>query len=100
MDGEGQRALQIPELVELICSQIVPKLSPARQSLSWSTGKTGNRDLAALARTSRIFQEPALNALWRSQSTFANVLRCMPGDLWATPIVDGLLDSLVGSGQS
>ncbi|KAJ7144090.1 hypothetical protein C8R44DRAFT_725078 [Mycena epipterygia] len=66
------QALQIPELVELICYQTQDGLGPAGT-------------LAALARTSRVFQEPALNALWCDQTTFAHILRCMPRDLWNHP---------------
>ncbi|KAJ7860915.1 hypothetical protein B0H13DRAFT_1726432 [Mycena leptocephala] len=44
------------------------------------------RDLAALARTAKLFREPALNALWAYQTTFAYVLRCFPSDLWNMPV--------------
>ncbi|KAJ7141668.1 hypothetical protein C8R43DRAFT_1109381 [Mycena crocata] len=66
-----ERVLQIPELVDAICSHI--------------SQYRGN-DLTALARTSKIFCHPALNALWHEQTTFANILRCMPDDLWDQPI--------------
>ena len=42
-------------------------------------------DLAALARTCRIFKEPALDALWRSQYTLNNILRTLPSDAWNEP---------------
>ncbi|KAJ7697239.1 hypothetical protein B0H17DRAFT_1052430 [Mycena rosella] len=64
----------------MVCSHILPD-EPQSDS--------GARDLAALARTSRALQEPALNALWRSQETFAHILRCMPSDLWNIPVVSG-----------
>ncbi|KAJ7692890.1 hypothetical protein B0H17DRAFT_1060924 [Mycena rosella] len=73
-------ALHIPEMVELVCSHVCPQ-DPDRP---WP-GSVRRRDLSALARTSKIFQEPALNALWAIQLTFANVLRCMPDDLWNRP---------------
>ncbi|KAJ7495280.1 hypothetical protein FB451DRAFT_959524, partial [Mycena latifolia] len=58
----------IPELVDIICYLMYPE---------------DRRGLAVLARTSKAFQDVALHVqLWRSQSTFANILRCMPDDLW------------------
>ncbi|KAJ7208498.1 hypothetical protein GGX14DRAFT_633250 [Mycena pura] len=72
------RALQIAEIVDLICSQI------ALQSLH--PGPSG--DLAALARTSKVFLDPALNGLWRYQDTFLPILQCMPDDLWGGPVVN------------
>ncbi|KAJ6532301.1 hypothetical protein DFH09DRAFT_993759 [Mycena vulgaris] len=59
-------ALSILEIVELICQQASDR----------------GRDLSVLARTSIIFQNPALNVLWAEQSTILNLLRCMPNDLW------------------
>ncbi|KAJ7144111.1 hypothetical protein C8R44DRAFT_142849 [Mycena epipterygia] len=73
------QALQISELVEKICSQISPE-EPGDSSDS------GSRELAALARTSKIFQNDALNVLWKYQRTFAHIFRCMPGDLWNDPV--------------
>ncbi|KAF7973486.1 hypothetical protein HWV62_15100 [Athelia sp. TMB] len=40
--------------------------------------------LAKLARTCRVFSEPALDALWRVQGSLLPVLRTMPTDLWQT----------------
>ncbi|KAJ7610610.1 hypothetical protein DFH06DRAFT_1374261 [Mycena polygramma] len=37
---------------------------------------------AALARTCRTFQNPALNALWSVQRSLAPALSCFPDDLW------------------
>ncbi|KAF7356912.1 hypothetical protein MVEN_01027000 [Mycena venus] len=62
------RALQIVEVVEMVCAQV--------------THFRASRDLACLARTSTIFLDPALNVLWRHQDTIVNILRCMPEDLW------------------
>ncbi|KAJ7867436.1 hypothetical protein B0H13DRAFT_1897581 [Mycena leptocephala] len=41
-----------------------------------------SKDLAALARTCKTFQNPALNALWRFQYHLFPALRCFPEDLW------------------
>ncbi|KAJ7060512.1 hypothetical protein C8F01DRAFT_1370119 [Mycena amicta] len=38
--------------------------------------------LACLARTCRIFMDPALDALWSRQTTLNNILKCLPLDCW------------------
>ncbi|KAJ7495451.1 hypothetical protein FB451DRAFT_1478249 [Mycena latifolia] len=72
------RALQSPETVEMICSKLTPL----------------ETNLVSLMRTARIFQEPALNALWSRQTTFAHILRCMPADLWNRPVIVGSVNCL------
>ncbi|KAJ6545450.1 hypothetical protein B0H19DRAFT_1380084 [Mycena capillaripes] len=68
-------ALGIPDLVDLVVSELHPL---------WEA-----RALAALACTSKIFHEAALDALWRYQNSgIMNLIRCMPGDLWES-IEDG-----------
>ncbi|KAJ6523265.1 hypothetical protein DFH09DRAFT_937984, partial [Mycena vulgaris] len=37
--------------------------------------------LAALARTCQIFQNPALDLLWRQQDTLLNFVNCFPDGL-------------------
>ncbi|KAJ7166210.1 hypothetical protein C8R46DRAFT_1276087 [Mycena filopes] len=64
------RALHILEVVEMVCAQI-----PLRQDQS-------SPELARLARTSQLFLDPALNALWRHQRTLVNLLKVMPLGLW------------------
>ncbi|KAJ7918809.1 hypothetical protein B0H13DRAFT_2321119 [Mycena leptocephala] len=66
-------ALQVVELVEIICAQVAEARPPHASE---------SRSLARLARTCTIFLNPALNVLWRHQGTILNVLRCMPSDLW------------------
>ncbi|KAF7356909.1 hypothetical protein MVEN_01026700 [Mycena venus] len=61
-------ALQIVEVVEMVCAQVGHRKAPC--------------DLARLARTSTLFLNPALNVLWRHQGTLVHLLRCMPEDLW------------------
>ncbi|KAJ7504688.1 hypothetical protein B0H11DRAFT_2273266 [Mycena galericulata] len=65
------RTLKIPELVDIIISELGPE-----------TSRTSARALAALACTCTTFHEQALDALWKSQNTAMNLLRCMPADLW------------------
>ncbi|KAJ6521179.1 hypothetical protein DFH09DRAFT_1331373 [Mycena vulgaris] len=79
-------ALGILEVAETVCLQICPD--------DWEATGSVTRDLAALARTSKVFQEPALNALWKSQRTFAHILSCIPNDLWNIPMASGGVDRL------
>ncbi|CAK5270822.1 unnamed protein product [Mycena citricolor] len=66
------RCLALPEIASQICENLRTFLSGFPDRLA----------LSVLARTSRaIFLEPALDALWRQQSTLVNLLRCMPKDL-------------------
>jgi hypothetical protein len=50
----------------------------------------GSQNLCSLALVCRIFSEPALDHLWMQQTTLANILLCMAGDLW----------EVVGSGRT
>ncbi|KAJ6568030.1 hypothetical protein DFH09DRAFT_1155644 [Mycena vulgaris] len=63
------RCLQIFEVLEIICSQLI-SLPP------------GKRSLAALARTCKQLGGPALDCLWREQDTLGNILSCMPSSLF------------------
>ncbi|KAJ7263831.1 hypothetical protein C8J57DRAFT_1470606 [Mycena rebaudengoi] len=72
-------ALQIAEIVELICNE--------------SADFDGDRDLktlGALARTATTFTHSALNGLWERQNGLINILECLPADLW--DVGRGLLD--------
>ncbi|KAF8059509.1 hypothetical protein FPV67DRAFT_449991 [Lyophyllum atratum] len=54
--------------------------------------------LASLARTSSIFTEAALDALWREQPSLAYLIQVMPDDLW-TITKEPELPSGVGDGE-
>jgi hypothetical protein len=67
--------LSIPEILAIICNEL---------ALNDGLDGVENRDLAslaALARTSHIFSELALNALWRHLQNLIPLLLCMPSDL-------------------
>ena len=67
--------LSIPEIVAIICNELAPNDeldSVKNQDLT---------SLAALARTSHIFSELALNALWCGLPNLIPLLLCMPSDL-------------------
>lgn len=71
--GTTHRCLLIPEILSLVCAAV--SLDDVASSRRLET-------LAALARTSRLFQEPALDCLWSELSTIAPLVKCMPSDLW------------------
>ncbi|KAJ7457000.1 hypothetical protein FB451DRAFT_1510406 [Mycena latifolia] len=66
-------ALQILELVEMICGNL---LQPDSEK------STRFPDLNAVARTCKFFLGPALSLMWRKQYTLINLFKCMPADLW------------------
>ncbi|KAJ6495904.1 hypothetical protein DFH09DRAFT_1002248 [Mycena vulgaris] len=72
------RCLAIPEITELILSQLDDGYSFSRNPRR----DLAKRDLAALARTSKGFQGPALDILWRKQDRLTNILKCLPPNLW------------------
>ncbi|KAJ6545448.1 hypothetical protein B0H19DRAFT_1380082 [Mycena capillaripes] len=62
-------ALQVAEIVDWVVSELDPV---------WEA-----KEVAALACTSKIFHETALDALWKDQNSgIMNLIRCMPDDLW------------------
>lgn len=62
-------ALQIYDIIECICQHLAT---------------TNSLDaLAKLARTSSIFLDPALNALWHTIPSLEPLVRCLPDDAWA-----------------
>ncbi|KAJ7789930.1 hypothetical protein B0H14DRAFT_2941984 [Mycena olivaceomarginata] len=66
------RCLNIADIVGEICSQV--ECFPV---------KYADATLSALARTSSVFHNPALDLLWHSQDTLENFFRCLPPDLVA-----------------
>jgi hypothetical protein len=75
--------LSIPEILAVICTEVVPDVdldSRENQDLA---------SLAALAGTSHVFSESALNALWSGLADIVPLLRCMPSDLWEERKVAG-----------
>ncbi|KAF7369251.1 F-box domain-containing protein [Mycena venus] len=80
------RSFRIPEILDLIFVQLQnrhPDLHyfgpESRDQLNQSLGR---RDFAALARTCKSFQGPALDFLWREQETLTNLLKTLPSHLW------------------
>ncbi|KAJ7607638.1 hypothetical protein DFH06DRAFT_1066622 [Mycena polygramma] len=78
--------LRVAEIVAIICFHLDPRVSQnARLGVSTSSGPL--RNLTVLARTSKTFQEPALDLLWRRSGLVELLTGCMPSDLWAMDIV-------------
>ncbi|KAJ6571261.1 hypothetical protein B0H19DRAFT_1129583 [Mycena capillaripes] len=69
-------ALAIPEILDLIISEVDPLAGM----------RPGSKALAALAGTSTIFRDMALDALWQHQTNILNLIRCMPSELWVESV--------------
>ncbi|KAJ6544240.1 hypothetical protein B0H19DRAFT_1267531 [Mycena capillaripes] len=67
------RALQISEIVRMICEEAHTGLRPLYHP---------QKTLVSLARTSRIFSEPALDVLWHELMSLVPLVKCMPDTLW------------------
>ncbi|KAJ7983095.1 hypothetical protein DFH06DRAFT_1123111 [Mycena polygramma] len=70
-DSACSRAMQIAEIVRMVCDQA--------NTAFWSSPQT---TLVSLARTSKIFRDPALDALWYEQRSLVPLVKCMPDTLW------------------
>jgi hypothetical protein len=81
---QQHRALTIPEIIGLICEHLEVLAEPHHEG---SGTRRNLEDLAALARTCRDFENPALDILWREQNTLANTLKCLPSNLWEETLV-------------
>ncbi|KAF8173820.1 hypothetical protein K438DRAFT_1980693 [Mycena galopus ATCC 62051] len=66
-----RRALEIPEIVRVICGE-------ADESSSFEPQTT----LVTLARTSKIFTDAALDVVWYEQRSLVPLVKCMPETLW------------------
>ncbi|KAJ6537756.1 hypothetical protein B0H19DRAFT_1078885 [Mycena capillaripes] len=69
------QTLHMPEIQDKIFAHLDPGdfIGPTRPAL---------KSLAALARTCKSFQRPALDALWRLQTDLLPAFQCFPDDVW------------------
>ncbi|KAJ6541062.1 hypothetical protein DFH09DRAFT_1322913 [Mycena vulgaris] len=81
------RALHVPEIVAMICREIIPSNESGLWRSGWSSSDT-LATLATTARTCKTFGGPALDLLWMNQLTLKSLLNCMPEDVWAEPDSD------------
>ncbi|KAJ7476963.1 hypothetical protein B0H11DRAFT_1726973 [Mycena galericulata] len=65
------RALQITEIVNMICEEADPNSIYFPHDV-----------LPSLARVSKIFSGPALDLIWREQTSLAPLIKCMPETVW------------------
>jgi hypothetical protein len=65
-----QTSLQIREIRDMVAGQLDP------------THISGSAALAALSRTCKAFNDPALDVLWETQDTILNLMTCFPWDLF------------------
>ncbi|KAJ7159024.1 hypothetical protein C8R43DRAFT_994750 [Mycena crocata] len=81
--AEMHRVWGIPEIVGLVLAELNPTLD------------NGAGDFAALARTSTIFHNTALDALWSHLDSIRHLFRCMPADLWERVSTGQPFDSIL-----
>src|SRR5690606_3959161 len=87
-EQQTPRAIAIPEIADLILEQLVMESEAWKQ---WPLSKFYRNTLAKLARTCKIFHEPAIKRLWR----------CIPGidpifDIFPKEAVRGSGNARVG----
>ncbi|KAF8156202.1 hypothetical protein K438DRAFT_2026370 [Mycena galopus ATCC 62051] len=72
------RCLEILDVLGVILGELRPAGTP--WNLHYDSLGCKYRDLASLARTCRMFRDPALDILWKAQ-ILGNVFRCFPPEL-------------------
>lgn len=50
--------------------------------------ESGPKSMVALACTCRIFQDTALDILWRNIPSFVPLIRCLPTDAWGLRVIE------------
>lgn len=69
LSTEMHRCLAVPELLNLIFKEV-------------HTSAKGGVTVAALARTSKCFQDAALDTLWEKQTSLVPLVKCFPQEIW------------------
>ncbi|KAK6978063.1 hypothetical protein R3P38DRAFT_3120613 [Favolaschia claudopus] len=79
------RCLAVPEILEIICGEVVEPVSSASTGNVNGSMPTSTQlsTCAALARTCRIFSHAALRSLWNRQNSFDPFLALLPADLFS-----------------
>lgn len=75
-----QHCLGVEEILRIIFGHV---LGEDRRPLR----DTGKCTVARLARTTRAFESPSLDVLWRTQTSLYPLLKLMPPDLWRVEAV-------------
>ncbi|EGO04127.1 hypothetical protein SERLA73DRAFT_69903 [Serpula lacrymans var. lacrymans S7.3] len=73
------KCLLVPDILSIIFKHILPEDPDSAEALEddWQ------RSLAVLARTCRLFSDPALDVLWADLHDVEPILRCLPEDIWS-----------------
>ncbi|KIK21397.1 hypothetical protein PISMIDRAFT_681317 [Pisolithus microcarpus 441] len=71
--------LRITEILDLIIGFMVDHIHEPDKICS-----IRHQDVVRLARTCKAFKDPALDVLWRTQSSLSPLILCLPDHLWTT----------------
>ncbi|KIK21387.1 hypothetical protein PISMIDRAFT_78034, partial [Pisolithus microcarpus 441] len=69
--------LRIAEILDLIIGFLVDDIHEPDKFCG-----IRHQDVARLARTCKAFKAPALDVLWRTQSSLSPLIMCLPNHLW------------------
>ncbi|KAI6132305.1 hypothetical protein EDD16DRAFT_419415 [Pisolithus croceorrhizus] len=72
------RCLRITEIFHLIIGYLVDEEVTSANV----TSAIRHKDVASLARTCKAFMDPALDALWSTQSSLSPLVMCLPAHFW------------------
>ncbi|KAI6021844.1 hypothetical protein BKA83DRAFT_14111 [Pisolithus microcarpus] len=84
--------LRITEILHLIFGY----LADEKVTNANVTGAIRHKDVAVLARTCKAFMDPALDILWRTQSSLSPLVMCLPAQFWTLTVdqKDGVVSLL------
>lgn len=80
------RCLRIIDILDLIFGYVVDE-SVADTNV---TGAVLHGDIARLAGTCMAFMDPALDILWKTQSSLSPLVMCLPAHLWILEVDQGV----------
>ncbi|KIK21412.1 hypothetical protein PISMIDRAFT_681375 [Pisolithus microcarpus 441] len=72
------RCLRITEILRLIIEFLAHEDFITR----YEARSISSKDTARFARTCKAFMDPALDVLWRTQSSMSPLIMCLPSNLW------------------
>ncbi|KIK21402.1 hypothetical protein PISMIDRAFT_681337 [Pisolithus microcarpus 441] len=74
--------LRITEILHLIFGYLVDE----KVTNTNVAGAIRHKDIAGLARTCKAFMDPALDILWRTQSSLSPLIMCLPAQFWTLTV--------------
>ncbi|KAI6045324.1 hypothetical protein EDC04DRAFT_2889110 [Pisolithus marmoratus] len=75
--------LRITEILDLIMGFMV---DDERVNYPNEARPLLHKDIARLARTCKVFMDPALDVLWRTQPSLSPLIMCLPDHLWTSKL--------------